>query len=334
MSMHNLLFAALLATTTPATPPPDGPDPVLEAAGKAYWQSLQSTLRGSASPRDRALSAFAGATWEDPASTGKILREAAQSAPSDALVQMMWTTVGPKWGGCDQAAPCPEQSLAWAHAEPDNGFAWLPAFDEIARRGDDKAIDGEIGNMAAARYYDDHFVDFWLAYRKAILAHPMPPLVLAAMVKGAGKPANAAAAPGLASSVAAMGPAAALPLPMQMLTRACNHSLHPEAAPPRFENCARIGRAIIASDSSANSKMIATVVVRVTGLETEKDRRARIALEWRQNRLFNADSAAAGYAEYFADLASTGSEIRAQELAIARRGDPIDPPLDWKGSSR
>ena len=204
----------------------------------------------------------------------------------------------------------------------------------MARNADDQAIDAGIAKIAAARYYDDRFVDFWLAYRKAIAANPMPPLVLAGMLQGERKPANAAAAQELASSIASMATAAAIPGSMQMLTRSCNLSLHPEASPSRLENCARIGRSIIASDSSVMSKMIASAVVRVTGLETEADRQAQIALEWRQNRVFNANAASSGYSDYFADLASTGSETRAQELAMARRGDPIEPPEGWKRSSR
>jgi hypothetical protein len=333
MTLHTLLFAAMLAANTPAAAPADDAPTAAEAAGLAYWKSLHKELATSTSPRERAMAARPMA-FEDPVAGGKVLRAAAQAAPADALVQMLWATVGTAWSGCDAASPCPEQTLAWARVEPDNGFAWLPAFEAAGKERNAEAIDADIARIAKTGRYDDHFIEFWLAYRRAIAARPMPALVVESLDNGA-RPMRAASAKEDAISVMAMAAAAALPLPMSTLMRACNRSSHPEASATRFEDCARIGRDIVASESSMMSKMIGTGLVRVTGLETEVDRQAKIALEWRQHAATDALYARSEETVlYFNDLASTGSEVRAQELAMARRGVPIDPPASWKASSR
>jgi hypothetical protein len=306
MTTNHLVLAALLAANNPATP---------------------------AEEPERAFSARPIASV-DPVAGGKLLRDAARAAPADALVQMLWSTVGNEWSGCDAASPCPEQVMAWARAEPDNGFAWLPAFDAAGKDREAAAIDADIARIAKATRYDDHFIDFWLSYRRAIAARPMPALV-AESLDNEVRPMRAASAKEDAVSVAAMAAAAALPLPMSALMRACNKSLHPEASAARFEDCARIGRGILASESSVMSKMIACALVRVTGLETEADRQAHLALQWRQHAVTDALYARSDEtAAYFNDLASTGSEIRAQELVMTRRGIPIEPPDSWKKSSR
>ena len=166
MTMHHVLLAALLAASNPAAPA-QAPQTAAEAAMKAYWDRLPNQLRTSESARERALGARFKAP-EDPVGTGKALREAAQAAPTDALVQMIWATVGDRWSGCAAIESCPEQSLAWSRVEPDNGLAWVPVFEAMGKKGDARSIDADIARMAAARYYDDHYIDYWMAWRKAI----------------------------------------------------------------------------------------------------------------------------------------------------------------------
>jgi len=332
MTIQTLVLAALLATNNPATPAEETIS-AEQAAGLAYFKSLHEHLAASSSPRERALSARPIASV-DPVAAGKLLRDASRAAPADGLVQMLWSTVGKEWSGCDAASPCPEQVLAWANAEPDNGFAWLPAFEAAGKDRDAPAIDADIARIANAGRYDDHFIDFWISYRRAIADRPMPALVAESLDKR-DRPMRAVSAKDDAISVAAMAAAAALPLPISTLMRACNKSSHPEASAARFANCARIGRGILASESSVMSKMIACGLVRATGLETEADRQVDIALQWRQHAVIDALYAhSEETAAYFADLASTGSEVRAQELLMTRRGVPIDPPDAWKKSSR
>lgn len=329
MSLNALALFALLATQAPdeaAAPPTPG-----DLAAKAYSEHLALQLRTSSSARERALSARM--SYENPKQAGKVLREAAQAAPTDPLVQFLWSSMGPgEWSGCDAASPCPEQSVAWAHLEPDNGLAWLPPFEALYKAGDEHAIDEAIAQMARANRYDDHLVDTWQAMRDAISARPMSTELARQMLHGEGQVAGDPR--GEAIGIMAMAYAAALPAQLGSITRACRRELHPQSAPSRFENCVSIGRNILKSDSSLLMKSIATSVVRVSGLQTDADREAKRVLDWRQQAAVEAVNRPNGADGYFADLASTGSEARAQELLLTRAGIALDPPKDWKGRTQ
>ena len=322
MALKLLVLSALLATQAPAHAAQDAPETAAEAAGRAYWTWLTSQLAASASPRERAFAAR-GSVVDGRAGGDAALRAAAQAAPGDVLVQMLWSTIGKGAG---------DRVRAWERVEPRNGFARMTSFQETQESGDDRAIDAEIARIAAAERYDDHFVEFWRGYRKAIAARPMPVVVAESFQPGSAKASGAAAARDQASAVMAMGSAVALPLPMAALSRACRRADHPQLDPKRFEDCARIGRGIMASDSSVISKMMGSALVRMSGLEDDADRQARRALDWRQAVAAKAvdDRRPGSLAAYFADLDATGSETRAQELAMSRDGFALDPPADWK----
>src|SRR4029078_12393248 len=104
-----------------------------------------------------------------------------------------------------------------------------------------------------------------------------------------------------------MAYAAALPMQLGSITRAWRRELHPQSAPARFENCARIGRNILQSNSSMLMKTIATSVVHASGLENDADREAKRVLAWRQQAAVDAINRPQGADGYFADLPSTGS---------------------------
>lgn len=317
MNMRHLVFAALLVANMPSAsasaedPPASAAEVAEEAAGRAYLASLHGQLAASKSPRERALATRLHLA-EDRSGDARVLRAAAQAAPEDPLVQMLWSG-----SDCEADASCPEQKLAWARLEPDNGFAWMPDFEGRGEHADARAIDADIARIAAAPRFDDHLVDFWLAYRRIYAAHPM----------------SAAMSQEEAVAVAAMANAAAMPLPMKWLARHCTRASHPEAAAARFEDCARIGRGIAASDSSVWAKMLGTAIVRGSGLQDAADRQARRSLEWRQYAVGRATDERlhpGGLAAYFADLASTGNESRAQELSMARYGIALEPPAAWR----
>jgi hypothetical protein len=322
----NLVVSAMLATAAPAGVGPDAPTEA-DRAGKAYADSLAQQLRTSTSARERALSARM--YFDDPAGGGKVLREAARAAPTDPLVQFLWATIGHTFNGCDAASPCPEQTMAWARVEPGNGLAWLPPFEALARAGDEQAIDEAIHRMAHAGGYDDHFVDAWLALRGAILARPMPAQVVKKLVEGGNLATDKEA-----SDVMAMAYAAALPLPMVSLSRACRREAHPQAAATRFEDCARIGRGIVQSDSSVMMKQLGLSLVHASGLEGDADREANRQMDWLQQATVETMNRRGGAEGYFADLASTRSETRAQELLLARHGIALEPPADWQPRGR
>jgi hypothetical protein len=267
---------------------------------------------------------------DDPKGGGKALRGAAQAASTDPIVQFLWSTIGSgEYSGCDAASPCPEQAMAWARVEPDNGLAWLPPLSELSKSGDERAIDEAISEMAHAKVYDDHFVDTWLAFRKAIAARPMPASMVASALHGANMGIRDPI--GEANSIMAMAYAAAVPQAVQALTHACRPQSHPQADPARFENCARIGRNMVKSDSSVLTKHMGFAVVRSSGQQNDTDRELRRVLDWRQQAAVEAMNRPHGGEGYFDDLAATGSESRAQELLLARAGIALDPPKDWKG---
>lgn len=304
MALTTLLLLAALATAPGDTDA--AAETAAEAAGRAYTDSLLADVRANGSPRERALFARIG---EDSSTILEAtLRTAAQSAPADGLVQMLWSTQG-------------GDALAWSRAEPANGLAWLPLLESMPRDG--KETDAAIARIAEASHYDDHFADAWLAVRIAIAAHPMPPAL--AIRHGEGDARNA-------GDIMAMAYAAALPIDFVSLSRACDHSRPPELSVVRREACARIGRGIMASDGSIMTRRLGAMLVRVSGLQSEADREARRSLEWRLQasmELLGEKARPSELKAYFADLAATASETRAIELLLARHGRPMEPPAGW-----
>ena len=332
MTLKTFALVALLATQAPTTSE-EAPDTAAEAAGKAYFNSLQASMRNSGSARERALAARM-ALVQDPKGTGKALRAAAESAPGDGLVQMLWSGMGQPWNGCDTSSPCPEQALAWSRAEPGNGLAWLPAFQATYKSGNEQAIDAAIARIADAEVYDDHVIDAWSAYRTAIAAHPMPmQFVHAWRQQDAERPRDEKAARMEAAGVIAMAHAAAMPLSIQSLTHACDRARHPQLDTARFDHCAAIGRGLVQSNASVISKRIGSALVRMSGLENEADRQAQREHVWAwesASELLDERKHPGVLAGYFDDLASTGSETRAQELLMARHGVALQPPAEWQ----
>src|SRR5205085_4744441 len=126
---------------------------------------LQAQVRASGTARERAM--FLRSTEGDTSA----VREAAEAAPADPLVQMAASTFG-------------VDRLAWSRVEPGNGLAWVPALAD-----DEATIDGGIARVANAGELDDHFVDAWLAYRELFGKRPLPQALVA--TSGNGGPALA-----------------------------------------------------------------------------------------------------------------------------------------------
>jgi hypothetical protein len=305
MALMTFALVTLLATTTPVNGG-EADDPGA-LAGQRYIDSLVADVRERGSSRERAL--FARVSWRERAGA---LQRAARAAPTDALVQMLWSTQG-------------GDARAWSRVEPGNGFAWMAALDAEAASLDEAGIDAAIARIAGAGGYDDHFVEAWLDYRRVIAARPMPASLTGTISHGD---------PGLAAGIMAMAYAAALPMSLRTLSRACKREKHPRVAAERFENCARIGRGLLRSESSVFSKRFGSGLVRNSGLEDAADREARRSLDWQleaSTELLRDASMSAEGPSYFNDLAATGSETRAQELLLARHGLPLQAPANWQG---
>lgn len=314
MSLGYLLVAATLAASPPSTET-ESPG---QAAARSYQETLVARLRASESPRERAIAERFAVQDSGPA-----LQKAAADAPGDVLVQMLWSI---RTGKRSDA-----QAMAWALAEPGNGLAWASEFEAHAANADAATVDEAIARLAAAQTWDDHLVDAWDAYRRAIATRPMPASMVASFDQGESPPPrDPATARANAGSIMAMAYAATLPFQAISLIRACRRAQDPQGSEARFEACARIGRGIVRSESSVMTKMIGLRLVANSGLENDSDREARRAMDWRQHaagKLLN--SRTDELAGYFADLASTGSETRAQELLMARHGVAAEPPSGW-----
>jgi hypothetical protein len=284
----------LLALAAPSTQ---------DRIGFDYLASLQAQVRADGTPRERALF-----LRSDEAGTTEV-RAAAKAAPADALVQMAASTYG-------------DDRLAWSRTEPANGLAWVAAVGEDEEPA---AIDAAIARIADADLYDDHFVDAWLVYRDLFAKRAMPTALVTTSGHGDRR---------LAVDVMAMAYAAALPMRWMAVTHACDRARHPQAPEARFEDCARIGRALEHSGASVVSKRIGGSLVRRSGLQDHADREAQRVLDWKlqvAGELLDEKSSPRELAAYFDDLASTRDEVRAQELLLARHGVARQPPADFQG---
>jgi hypothetical protein len=306
-----MLLTTLLLLASLATAPGDDEgvaETAAERAGREYTHRLLADIRANGSPRERAL--FARVDPDVSSDLEARLRAAAQAAPADALVQMEWTTHG-------------GDASAWSRVEPANGLAWIALVEGLPREG--QATDAAIARIAEASGYDDHFAETWLSFRRAIAVRPMPPEVRASFDQ---------AGAGNAADISARAYAAAFPVRFASLSRACDQAVPPKPSTRRLQDCARIGRAIMASDVSVMTKSLGANVVRRSGLEGDADREARRSLGWlmqASGELLDEKAHPGELKAYFADLAATSSETRAMELLLARHGRPIQPPADWVG---
>lgn len=199
MPVLQIVLASPLAAQSPAESLPV-PETAAEAAGRMYSDSLHAQMAASKSPRERAMAARS-AFLDEPSDRGKSLRAAAQAAPGDPLVQMLWSSSGSQFSGCERTGPCPEQVFAWERAEPENGYARMIAFQAEGKTGDDAAIDVAIAHIADAPRYDDHVIEFWREFRRAVAARPMPAIVVANIRGKDARPLSEAAARAEANAI-------------------------------------------------------------------------------------------------------------------------------------
>jgi hypothetical protein len=336
MALLTIALVALLASTTSTTPAQD-PD----QAFSQYSRQLSVALDNSNSPRDWALQSQniwleAGAgEFTRPGGRGELLRKAAQAAPNDRLVQWLWANAEPARSGCDAAHPCPGRAAALARLEPDNAAAWMPVLDEAARVNDASGVDAALARMAAATHHDDLFVETALAWEALYRRYPLP-AEMARHAADEATPASTGSAAGAAPAlaiVAAIARAAAMPSSAQAM-RACDRDNNPQAAATRFDNCGRIGRLMQADGLTVMARRLGAGYLRRSRTIAATDLAAVRELDWRLRQSFplvrQFESDPVALQRYFADLASTGSEIAAQELLLHRAGIALAPPPEWK----
>jgi len=339
MSLLHIVLVSLLAASHPAPPPPPavvandaGQAPEMAPSQRVYLARLRETLRSSPSARDRALgSQFFGVGPFDEKEQllrGRELRAAAQAAPTDRLVQYLWTMNAGPMSGCDERAPCPERRLAATRAEPDNGMAWLSAANLGKEERASPKVDVLLARAADSERFDTHFVDLVRSWSQVYKANPLPPEAIANAL-GASQWTNVDEA-GMVMAIAQSAVFASSGSPRLMCRR---HDL-PQLPEARFALCARLGRKIMHLANSTIEQKLGYSLIKTAGVTpTAEDEAFYRRLQWRER-------AASGYFEpsqnpgefraYFADLLSTNDEGRAQELVLARHGIPLEPPKGWK----
>lgn len=331
--MFGLVLASVLASTSAI-------DSAAAREGSRHLDRMVASLRASPSPRDQALATrlYSIEMLSDPgykAWRGIALRKAAADAPNDRLVQWLWAIADEGTSGCDAARPCPERQMALARLEPDNAAAWIPAGQDAWKQRDDAALDSLLQNVAGATYYDELFEEATVALNKLYIRYPIPALVTQAWTAREKRESSMASDidPESAGMIAAIANAAAIALPVMAVMQACDRKKSPKAAEARFENCGRLGRMMLAEGNTMWSTTMATLVLRRSGNINEDDIAVIRGQRWRshQSATLSANflSDMAGFRAYFADLESTRSELRAQELQLQRVGVPLAPPEGW-----
>lgn len=331
--MLGLVLASVLASTS-AT------DSAAEREGNRHLDRMVASLRASPSPRDRALATrlYSVEMLTNPqaqAWRGVALRQAAADAPDDRLVQWLWAIADESTSGCDAAHPCPERQLALTRLEPDNAAAWIPTGQDAWKRRDDVALDSLLQHMASATYNDELFAEAAVAMNDVYVRYPVPAAVTTAWSSREKRETGMAAEidPETAGIIAAIANAAAIAHPGLAALQACDRKKNPKAAEARFERCGRLGRMMLAEGRTMMSTSMGTMVLKRSGNINDEDIAVIRGLRWRSQQSTtlsaNFSSDMAGFRAYFADLESTRSEIRAQELQLQREGLPLTPPADW-----
>jgi hypothetical protein len=339
MNLLSLFVAALLAANnSPLAMQSDTPaieeEAVISPEEIAWSKSLAASLRASASPRERALGTRTGEFepgWEARSDArGRQLREAAEAAPTDALVQSMWAVASDGEAGCDARSPCPERRFAQARAEPGNALAWIHAFPDADANASEAELQDLLEKMAAAERADDYFAESVHAWHDIYSARPLSPGLLRAPPPYRGQPRFAVQVAAIASAAAMVGGA------WRPLLKACRRREQPQAPARRFELCAQVGRGIMRNGTSLMTESLGYALVRNSALVTAEDRLMKRRAQWRQQALIDLAMRMESPQEsdaYFKDLLSTGIESRAVELIMQRHGIPIEPPVDWQAPS-
>jgi hypothetical protein len=325
--------------------PPTTPEQ--KAAGAAYRDytlSLLHALRVSSDARDRALATQMAwlpdvhdgreQTVKDKASQGALLRDAAASAPDDALVQWIWAEAPPAESGCDAGPPCAHRDSAVVRLQPDNAAAWLPVFNAASDAGDSPATDYAIAQMALASRFDDQMGIAVKAWMDVYARYPIPASVV---------PADSPDAQfddqdrGFVSS---MEFAAAMSIgPYQSLMRACSRDRHPDASSLRLRDCAAIGRLMMTQATSMISRQIGRGILRVSGQATDADLASARALDWRYENwtklvFASKQDDGARLKATARDWEETGDETQVMDRELERSGIALTPPASWQPTGR
>jgi hypothetical protein len=327
--------------------PPQTPEQKAAAAAyQNYLRALVRSLSVSADARDRALAATQmlwlvddalndrESTADDRATRGAMLRDAAEKAPDDALVQWFWANASPEDSGCTASKPCPHRAEAIARLQPDNGSAWLPVFNAAWKANDIPAAESVLVQIARANHFDEQFGAAVKAWMDVYRRYPMPK---SAMLTNSDDSKFDDQTRNLANSFAFA--AASGISSYGSLMNACSQEKHPDASQSRFRNCAQVGRIMLTRATSLLANRIGSALLRVSGQATPSDiASARLATwryeQWnalvRQREIY----AAADLKAKASDWIETGDEMQVMRRELQRAGISLTPPADWQPRGR
>lgn len=314
-----MLLTMSLATTAGAVDP-------AASQGEDAFARLRVQVERDGTPRERALvSQFAKGAQADPAanSRGGLLRDAAAAAPTDPLVQWLWATTPLEASGCPGDAACADRAWAAARLGPDNAAAWGPVLNAALDAQDVDAARAALDKMADATYYAEPFAEAVGAWRELLRRHPMPAA------------SYADASPYLSKrpvsheeldAISGVAFAAAMVSPTRGLYRYCDTKAVPATPADDLARCLRVAALMQASPTVLHRMIGVGLQRRAGGPEMADFQRQQ---QWWITASAGIDRDGREALQYFDDLVSTGSEIRAIELALQRAGKPLTPPADW-----
>lgn len=289
------------------------------------WTRLQAKVERDGTPRERALvSQISKGTDEaERARGGSVLRAAAAAAPADLLVQWLWATSPLEPADCASDIACAERAWAAARLAPDNAAAWAPVLSQAVNAKDSQATRAALERMANATYYAEPFAEVVDAWRDLLHRHPLPPSFYA---QPSPYPSKRVASREELDAIAAVAFTAAMVSPIHGLSTYCNAEA---ASPPPAEDlalCRRAAALMLEAPTISQRSMGTGLLRRAGGPDGAGFQRQQL---WRVSELVDMERDGRGMLQYFDDLVSTGSEIRAMELALQRAGKPLTPPADW-----
>ena len=322
MALVSWMLAAALTANAPAAPQEQS----LEA-GQREWRAFHAAIKHDGTPR--ALALASRLPWLDDGdpiphaqAAGRSIRDAARRAPADELVQWLWASSPVQSSGCDADDPCPERAMALARITPDNAMAWAPVVEAALARHDQAGIDEALQRMSEAPYYEDMFAKSVDAWRDLLSRHPLPGSAMTLE----GKPATTQAERDVSLSVAATALAAAQLVTTVGVYTYCDAKAVPAVPPANLARCQRIARLMLDSPTVMGRNFGNGILRRAGGTPDPGFGRQT---QWWMSAMIAAQGDTAELSRYFADVHSTGSEIRTIEFALQRAGKPLRPPADW-----
>ncbi len=307
-----------------------------DSAIAAYWRDLASTLDHSSDAHALLTAALIdGLAYErpKPGRFTELIARAQKAAPDDALIWWIAATqCHPTGAICDDAQRMARDKLS--QLDGGNTAVWLLDAEAGKRAGDHAVAEKAFAKAAAGARYDDYVIASAKMLAAQFAAHPPQEAVLRATN-------GVAASPQAFANVTAWAIAAALVMPhMASPSNVCTPNRKAVRDAAKAAQCLKLARTMQGGDS-----LIAVGV----GLGMERrlqagtTNAAGVERRWRSHSwMLSQMPALAPYIvgdsvsaqHYRRDLYRSNNERSTVAALMTARGIPLDPPADWKTSSR